>query len=101
VRSSFAPFQAGEYASPSSAWISRSGAPFAVRIWNAPARSDSFTSVGAVPVFLIVTVFVVVVPSTCDLLTAGGVMVSCPALRVKSTRVALSAATLAVLVDGW
>ena len=48
-----------------------------------------------------VSVEVVVVPSTCDVVIDVGVTVNRPALRVKSARVALSAATGTVFISGW
>ena len=69
-----------------------------VSIWKAPPRSESFTVVGAVPVLVIVTVGVVVVPSTCDDVTDGGLIVKRPALSLKLARVALFAATFTVLL---
>ena len=78
-----------------------SGAPFLVRIWTEPFRSPSSTSAGAVPVFLRVSDLVVVVPSTCVVVSDVGVTSIRPEFSVKSERVALSAATLTALVCDW
>src|SRR5258707_8365620 len=95
------PSQPGSNDSPPSLCTWRSGAPFMVRIWKEPPRSDNLTSAGAEPVFLIVTFDDVVVPSTWLDDTDGGVIVNWPALRVKSALVALSAATETVLLAPW
>jgi hypothetical protein len=78
-----------------------SGEPCMVRIWKDPFRSLSSTSAEAVPTFLMVSVEVVVVPSTCDVVIDVGVTVNRPAFSVKSARVALSAATFTAFVSDW
>src|SRR5215469_5318804 len=79
----------------------RSGEPRSRRIWNAPPRSSSFTVAGAVPVFLIVIVVLVVSPSTCDVEIDDGVTDSWPAPSPKLARVEPSAATFTVWLAAW
>lgn len=68
---------------------------------NDPPSSCSFTFAGAVPVFLKVSVCVVVLPSTCDDELDAGVTDSTAALSEQSARVAESAATFTVWLSLW
>src|SRR5215471_9604207 len=71
----------------------RSGAPCAARTLNAdPPSWTRLTLAAAVPVFLIVIVCVVVLPSTCEAWIADGTTESRPASSVKSASVAPPAA---------